>query len=72
MSGLFTPTFEDMLAEIDRELAMRERVYPKWCASGKMKRETAERQVVRANVTLGDVGAPDQLEEGPLFAVAAE
>jgi hypothetical protein len=38
-------TTRDMLAELRRELAMRERLYPGWIAKGTMKRETAERQV---------------------------
>lgn len=35
-------TLEQQLASVRREIAMRERVYPKWVAAKKMRPETAE------------------------------
>lgn len=35
----------DLIKEAQRELRMRERVYPKWVASEKMKPQTADRQL---------------------------
>lgn len=37
----------DQLAEVERELAMRERIYPKWALSGQLKAETGDRQFAR-------------------------
>lgn len=37
----------DQLAEVERELSMRERVYPKWVQSGRMKVTEADRQIAR-------------------------
>lgn len=33
------------IACVKREIAMRERVYPKWIAAGRMKAEMAEREI---------------------------
>jgi hypothetical protein len=43
---------QDMLACARRELAMRERVYPRWVATNKMTKAAAERElrVMRAIV----------------------
>lgn len=30
---------------LEREIAMRRRVYPKWIASGKLKQEKADREI---------------------------
>lgn len=35
-------TFDEMRAEISRELVTRKRVYPRWIAEGKITRETAD------------------------------
>ena len=34
----------DVVAELQREQAMRERCYPKWLKAGTLKRDAAERQ----------------------------
>ena len=34
----------DQIKCVEREIGMRERVYPNWVKSGKMKPETAERE----------------------------
>lgn len=43
--SLFPITKEEMLAELRRELSMRESVYPKWIASGKLKQEVADHRI---------------------------
>lgn len=45
MSDLFPVTLEDMLREVERELVLRQRVYPRWVATGKMKSQQALRQI---------------------------
>jgi hypothetical protein len=45
MSDLFPITREDMAREAERELAMRERVYPRMVCDGRMKAHQAERQI---------------------------
>lgn len=37
--------YDQQLAELDRELAMRRNVYPKWVRDGRMKEATADRQI---------------------------
>ena len=36
---------EEQIACVEREIAMRRRVYPRWTAAGKMKPEAAEREI---------------------------
>lgn len=38
-------TYDQQLAEVDRELAMRRRLYPQWVAKGTLRAETADRQI---------------------------
>ena len=37
--------FADWIAELERELTMRRRLYPRWVANGKMKQEAADRRI---------------------------
>jgi len=46
MSGLFPPTKEELIACARRELSMRQSVYPRWIASGKMTREKADHEIL--------------------------
>ena len=45
MSDLFEPTLVEMLAEVEREIALRRRVYPRWVSQGKMKQHQADRKI---------------------------
>lgn len=45
MAELFAPTLADMIACAKREVAMRERVYPRRVADGKMKPAAADREL---------------------------
>jgi hypothetical protein len=45
MSELFPPTLDDEIACVRREIGMRERVYSRRVADGKMKPEVADREL---------------------------
>lgn len=45
MTDLLPITTHEMVTEIEREIAMRERVYPRWIADGKLKQAKADRQI---------------------------
>lgn len=48
-------SLDDQIASVEREIAMRQRVYPSWVAKGKMKQEAADLEIARmeaASVTL--------------------
>ena len=38
------PLLEQIIC-VEREIGMRERAYPRWVATGKMKQHTAEREI---------------------------
>lgn len=40
-------SFEDMLAEVDRELKLRRRVYPRWVDQGNLTKATADQQILK-------------------------
>lgn len=44
-TDLLGPTLDDAIREVARELALRRRVYPKWCAAGRMKQHQADWQI---------------------------
>lgn len=50
--GALTISFADQIACIRREIAMRERVYPKWVSAGRMKAEAAERELAARRAVL--------------------
>lgn len=45
MDDLLPITVDDMIAEIERELKQRSRVYPRLVSSGKLAKDRADRQV---------------------------
>lgn len=45
MPDLLPITIDDEIACIRREIVMRQRVYPRWVAAGKMKQDTADREI---------------------------
>ena len=47
-----TPTLEEQIAELRREIGLRERVYPGWIAAKKMKADQAERSMARIKAAL--------------------
>ena len=38
---------EEQIAELDRELKLREKVYPRWITAGKLSKENADQQIAR-------------------------
>lgn len=42
---LFPITTEDEIAELEREVKLRRRVYPRWVFVGKLTQEKADRQI---------------------------
>lgn len=38
-------TLDQQIACVAREIALRRNVYPKWAASGRMKQETADKEL---------------------------
>lgn len=44
-SDLFPITIEDEIAELEREVKLRKRVYPRWVFVGKLTQEKADRQI---------------------------
>lgn len=45
MSDLFSVSIDEEILCVRRELAMRERVYPRFVADGRMKPDRAEREI---------------------------
>lgn len=45
------------IAEVERELAMRAHAYPRFVAAGKLKQETADRQVAALRAALATLKA---------------
>lgn len=57
MAELFPPVLSEMIHEVERELAQRDRVYRLWIANGKMKQETADKQIARMRAVLANLQA---------------
>jgi hypothetical protein len=51
-TGVPTISLADQIASVRREIAMRERVYPKWVNAGRMKAEAAEREIAAMRAVL--------------------
>lgn len=45
-------TILDQIGEVQREIAVRERVYPSWIQRGTLKQETADRNLARMRKVL--------------------
>lgn len=45
-------TFEDVIMDLKREIALRERAYPRWVETGKLKDVAARRQIAAAKAAL--------------------
>lgn len=46
------PTLDEQIAELKRELALRERAFPRFVASGRMKQAEADRSMARMKAAL--------------------
>jgi hypothetical protein len=58
-------TIEDIISEVDRELTMRHRVYPRMIARGVLKDEVARKRIRVLAEVLKQYRAKQK--EGPLF-----
>jgi len=47
-----TPTIDDQIACVLREIRMRERVYPRWIAAGKLSAEKSATELACMNAVL--------------------
>lgn len=63
MSEIYTDA--DKLKEIEREVMQRHRVYPRMIAAGKLKKETAQRQMQLLDAVRRDY--VEKIRTGPLF-----
>lgn len=72
MSELFALSLDDQLAAVKREIAMRERVYPRQVAAGRMTRVTADRELAAMNAVLTTLTAGPALVEREACARLAE
>ena len=60
---------EDLVKEAKRELSLRKRVYPGWCASGKLNRSQADRQIALQEAIVAELekSLPVQPVQGSLL-----
>jgi hypothetical protein len=52
MPDLFPITLPEQIAEIEREIELRRRVYPRWVADRKLTQGTADRQIAAMEAVL--------------------
>ena len=64
MADMFAPTLNEQIAELERELAMRERAYPRWIAAKTLKQDVADRQVARLKASIATLS---RLRSDPSF-----
>lgn len=64
MPELFAPTLAEQVACVRREIAMRERVYPRQVGAGKMKQAAADREIAVMRAVLATVEAAALEAEG--------
>ena len=57
MADLFPPSLDDQVSAVKREIALRERAYPKFVADGRMSSEKAGRELAAMRAALG-ISAP--------------
>lgn len=64
-----TITITDQLACAKRELKMRQRVYPQWVATGRLRQETADHEIacMAAIVQTLEGLAPPEPKQGALL-----
>jgi hypothetical protein len=60
MTAPATFTIADQIACVQREIGMRERVYPKWVAGGRMKKDAADREIAAMRAALATLNALKQ------------
>jgi antibiotic biosynthesis monooxygenase (ABM) superfamily enzyme len=61
---MIKPTLTEAIAELHRELTLRQRVYPGWVQSGKLSEAAAARQVARLEAAIAylEAAQPQQVD----------
>lgn len=59
-----SPTIDEQIAEIHREMALRNNVYPKWVLMGRLTQQKADHQIACMKATL-DVLMAYKAMQGP-------
>ena len=65
-----TPTLDQMIACLRREIALRKNVYPKWVANGRMTQVKADEEIAAMQAVHDLVEAAKQPTENMLMAGA--
>lgn len=66
MSDLFPITVEDEIQELEREVALRRRVYPRWVFQGRITQVKADRQIAVMQSAINRLKAtPSPVRPGP-------
>lgn len=55
-------TYDEQLTELNRELAMRRRLYPQWIERNTLKQDVADRQIARLEAAIETVRVARQAE----------
>ncbi len=68
MTDLFPPSIADQIATVEREIRMREAVYPRRVAGGHMSQEAADREIARMRAALETLKSLSRLGRAVVFA----
>lgn len=71
MSTTLLITFDEQLEEIERELAMRRSLYPRWISEGKLKQAVADQKFANLKAALETFKALKQYQKtlpAPFFS----
>lgn len=52
MPELFAPTLTDQIAEVKREITLRQNVYPRWVEAARLTQKRADRQIENMKAVL--------------------
>lgn len=63
-----TVALADQIACVRRELAMRQRVFPRWVSAGKMQQADADREITTMIAVLATLQEVQRQREPGLFA----
>lgn len=66
MSDLFPISIEDEIQELEREVSLRKRVYPRWVFQGRISQAKADRQIAVMQSIINRLKAtPSPVRPGP-------
>jgi hypothetical protein len=64
MVELFEPSLTEQIAEAERELKMRQNVYPRQVSTGRLSQSLANRQIERMSAIIKSLRRLDQIDLG--------